>query len=156
MFSPCMLLVGGSVSVTPHEPRLDGSCSVLDSQTFPNSSSRLPELSLMFACIHCHQLLDEASEDNCALFLSASKDIINNVQGWLSLMGWVSYWTTQWMAIPLIPVSSLSLHILQTGKNWDEAFVGGLTSIFLYWKSCLPAGGVHFRRLISCCQASQV
>lgn len=44
-------------------------------------------------------------------------------------MGWISGWVSDWLPIPSISVSSLSLQIL-----WEDKFVSGLLSPSLHWK----------------------
>ena len=118
--APVCSLVGGTISVRPHGPRLVDSVGflVVSLPAPPGSfvSLALPQVFLGSArglpvglCI-CHRLLlGEASQETVMLgsCLQAEQSIINSVRAWLSHMGWVSSWGSHWLADSSVCDSSL-------------------------------------------------
>lgn len=69
--------------------------------------------------------------------------LLNSLRVRLPLMAQISTSTSQWLATPIISVSSLCQHIRQ-GKLQIKVYVARLGSQSFYWKPCLVAGSGQF------------
>lgn len=105
-------LVGGSVPVSTHGPRLVDSVGLLVMLLTPLTHSVLsPTLSqdasnsawclAVCVCICLHQLKSEASLKVLLGFRVKAGQSINSVRGCLSPMGRVSSWASHWLAVPV-------------------------------------------------------
>ena len=150
-------LAGGSVFGRPQGSSLIDSCffcgiSVLfrSLSSSPNSSTRFPELDLVFdywpLCLFPLATGWSLSENSYARYLSASITLSLIVSGigscpWSGSQFWPDF---GWSFPPSLFYTYPSTSCWQE-TFWVESFVGRLLSLSLHWEFCLATGSANFR-----------
>lgn len=81
-------------------------------------------------CICFSHLLLRSS--HCIVMIGSCLQVQQYIRDWYLPMGWVSNWASNFLSIPLLSGSSLSLHFIQTGQSLHQRFGGVLLSLSLH------------------------